>query len=94
MLVNKQSLNYYSDFRILRALKCARGISNINRITMDRNTGFFGLWKTVNVLTSSTASRKTVRRLVRGHVGPSFEEEVKGEGLECNASAGVFETHG
>lgn len=63
---------------------------------MYRNIGFFGLWKTVNVLTS-TASHKMktfmVRRLVLGHVGPSFEEEVKGEGLECNASAGVFETH-
>lgn len=34
-----------------------------------------------------------VRRLVLGHLGPSFEEEVKGEGLERNASAGVFETH-
>lgn len=41
---------------------------------MYRNTAFFGLWKSVNVLTSNESRKMktlTVRRLVRGHVGPS-----------------------
>lgn len=34
-----------------------------------------------------------VQTLVLGQLGLSFREEVKVQGLESNASAGVFETH-
>lgn len=35
-----------------------------------------------------------VQKLALGQLGLSLREEVKVQGLECDASAGVFETNG